>query len=102
MHSEGYCTWCVCIHLMPYFSDTVSLDVEKKVPMASPQYCADYYKKGFRDRRFIQKLWSHLLTRDILRGYCSVIPRTFSMAEPSKGPKKANNRLKHYLEYDSM
>ena len=26
-------------------------------------------------------------------GYCSDIPHTFSMAEPSKGPKKANNRL---------
>ena len=84
---------CVCIHLMPYFSDTVSLHIEKKAPMASVRHCADYYKKGFRDRRFIQKLWSHLPTRDILRGYCSVIPRTFSTAEPSKGPKKANSRL---------
>ena len=27
---------------------------------------------------------------DVLRGYCSVIPRTFSTAEPSKGRKKAN------------
>ena len=25
--------------------------------------------------------------------YCSDIPRTFSMAEPSKGPKKAKNKL---------
>ena len=25
--------------------------------------------------------------------YCSDIPRTFSTVEPSKGPKKANNRL---------
>ena len=90
MHSEGYCTWFVSVCLMPYFSDTVSLHVERKVPMASPRHCADYYKKGFCNRRFIQKL---CLTRDILRGYCSVIPRTFSTAEPSKGPKKANNRL---------
>ena len=35
----------------------------------------------------------HLLTRDILREYCSNIPHTFSTAEPSKGPEKANNRL---------
>ena len=26
-------------------------------------------------------------------GYCSDVLRAFSMAEPSKGPKKANNRL---------
>ena len=78
---------------MPYILDTVSLHVERKLPMASVRHCADYYKKGFRDRRFIHKLWRHLLTRDILRGYCSVIPRTFSTKEPSKGPKKANKRL---------
>ena len=36
---------------------------------------------------------SFCLPRDILRGYCNDIPRTFAMAEPSKGPKKANNRL---------
>ena len=95
MRSEGYCTWfvCVSVSLMPYFSDTVSLHVERKVPMALAQHCADYYKKGFRDRRSIQELWRHLLTGDILRGYCSAIPRTFLTAEPSKGPKKANNRL---------
>ena len=97
----GLCVCCVCVCvcvcmsvcLMPYFSDTVSLHVERKVPMALVRHCADYYKKGFCDRRFIHKLWCHLLTHDILRGYCSVIPRSFSTAEPSKGPKKANNRL---------
>ena len=83
----GLCV-CLCVCLMPYFLDTVSLHVESKVPMASVQHCADYYKKGFRDRRFIQKLWRHLLTRDVLRGYCSVIPCTFSTAGPSKGPKR--------------
>ena len=97
MRSEGYCTWFVCVSvcvcLMPYFSNTVSLHMARKVPMASARHCADYYKKGFRDRHFIQKLWRHLLTRGVLRGYCSVIPRTFSTAEPSKYPKKANNRL---------
>ena len=84
---------CLCVCVMPYFLDTVSLHVERKVLMASVRHCADYYKKGFRDRCFIQKLWCHLLTRGVLGGYCSVIPRTFSTAEPSKGPKKANNRL---------
>ena len=44
------------------------------------------YKKAI-NARFVRKLWCHLLTRDILRGYCSDIPRTFSTAEPSKGPK---------------
>ena len=56
--------------------------------MALTRHGADNYKNGFRDTRFIHKLWYHLLTRDILRGYCSVIPRTFSTAEPFKGPKK--------------
>ena len=32
-------------------------------------------------------------TASCVVGYCSDIPRTFSTAEPSKGPKKANNRL---------
>ena len=88
MRSEGYCTWFVCVSvcLMPYFSDMLSLHVERKVPMASARHCADYYKKGFRDRRFIQELWRHLPTRAVLRGYCSAIPRTFSTAEPSKCP----------------
>ena len=32
-------------------------------------------------------------TASCVVGYCSDIPRTFSTAEPSKGPKKANTRL---------
>ena len=32
-------------------------------------------------------------TASCVVGYCSDIPRTFSTAEPSKGPKKAINRL---------
>ena len=32
-------------------------------------------------------------TASCVVGYCSDIPRTFSTAEPSKGPKKAKNRL---------
>ena len=77
----------------PLFSDAVSLHIE--ISMASERHCADYYK-GFHNRRFIQKLWHHLLTRDILRGN---ILHTLLTAKPSKGPKMANNRL---LEYDSM
>ena len=61
--------------------------------MALARRCADYYMKGFRDRRFIQKLWRHLPTCSVLRGYCSINPHTFSTAEPSKGPKEAYNRL---------
>ena len=33
MHSEGYCV-CLCICLSHYFSGTVSLHVEMKVPTA--------------------------------------------------------------------
>ena len=87
----GFCV-CLSVCLMPYFSDIVSLHVEKKVPMASARHCADFIKKEFHDRCFIQKLWRHLFTLHILRGYCSIILRTFSMAEPSKGSclKKAS------------
>ena len=87
---------------MPYLSDTISIYFGIIVPTGSVQHRADFYKKGFPYIRFVQKLWCHLLTHDILRGYCSDIPHTFSMAEPSKGPKKANNKAKCYLEYVSM
>ena len=82
---------CLSVHLIPYFSDTVSFYVEMKVPVASVQHGADFYKKRFSYKCFVRKLWHHLLTHDILQ-YCSDIPCTFSMAEPSKGPKTANNR----------
>ena len=38
---------CVCVCLMLYFSDTVSLYVEMKVPVSLVQHGADFYKKGF-------------------------------------------------------
>ena len=72
---------------MPYLLDTY---VEMKVPTASVQHGAE---KGFCYKRFIHKLWHHLLTCDILRGYYSNILHTFSMTEPSKGPKKANDTV---------
>ena len=37
---------------------------------------------------FIQNLWHNLLPPDILQGNYSDNLRTFSMAEPSKRPKK--------------
>ena len=40
---------CLSVCLMPCFLNTVSLHVERKVPMASARHCANYYKKGFRD-----------------------------------------------------
>ena len=80
---------------MHIFLDTVSLYIERKVPMAWAQHDADCYKKGFHDRCFIQKLWRPFAYHDIIRGCCSTIPLTFSTAEPSKGPKKANNRLRN-------
>ena len=47
MYSSMYLTLgvCVCFCPMPYFSDTVSLYVEMKVPTASLQRGADLYKK---------------------------------------------------------
>ena len=33
---------CVSVCLMPYFSEMVSLHVERNVPMASTRHCADY------------------------------------------------------------
>ena len=50
---------------MPYFSDGISIYVEIKVPTGSVQHEADFYKKGFSYNHFLQKLWRHLLTRDI-------------------------------------
>ena len=82
----------VSVCLMPYFSDTVSLYVEIEVTTASVQHGADYYKKGFFYKCFVQMLWCHLFNHNILQGYCSDILCIFSTAEPSKGPKKANNR----------
>ena len=96
MRSEGYCTWFVCVSVC--LSDALFLKHGKFTHLKEGTngygaHCPGYYKKGFHDRRFIQELWCHLLTGDILRGYCSAISRTFLTAEPSKGPKKANNRL---------
>ena len=59
---------CVC--LMPYFSDAVSV---YKVSTASLQHGADLYKKGFSCKRFVQKLWRHLLTVTSYEG--KYIPR---------------------------
>ena len=51
----GLCVF-VCLCLMPYFSDTVSLYihvyVEMKVPTALVLHRADFYKKGFSYKRF--------------------------------------------------
>ena len=45
------------------------------------------YKKGLRDRRHSCMAFAYL------RRHCSDILRTFSSAEPSKGPKQANKSL---------
>ena len=51
MCSEGYCTWFVCVSvcvcLMPYFLDTVSLYVEMKVSMALVQHGETFIKGIF-------------------------------------------------------
>ena len=75
---------CVCLSVCECLSDAVSLNVEMKVPTRSLQHGADFYKKGFSYNRFSSKLMASFAypTSDILR--------TFSRAEPSKGPKKAN------------
>ena len=38
---------CLSVHLTPYFSDTVSLYVEMKVPTALVHHGADFYKVVF-------------------------------------------------------
>ena len=48
----------VYLSVILYLSDTVSLYVVE--PIASMQQGADFYKKGFFYKHFIQKLWHHL------------------------------------------
>ena len=101
MHSEGYCSCacvCVCVSVKSHLTSGASVRPENSVTYSAgnggQKIC------GVFSETTPFKLWRHLLTCDILQGYCSDILRTFLTADPSKGPKKANNRLN--LEYDSM
>ena len=98
MCSEGYCRCpvcvcaCLCVCLLSHISPLERLFVLK---ILSRTQRATEVKNlwGFLLNCLVPKFWRHLLTCDILRGYCSNILRTVLTVEPSKCPKKANNRL---------
>ena len=93
MCSKGYCIWFVCVSVcvsVALFVGQRSLYAEMEVQTASVHTEQTFIR---RDYCLIRKLWRSLLTCDMLPGYCSDVLRTFSMAEPSKGPKMAKNRL---------
>ena len=60
------CVW-VCLSDALYLRRSRLIRLrEVHVQMALLQHGADFYKNGFSYKRFIQKLWRYLLTRDIL------------------------------------
>ena len=87
MRSEGYGS-CVCVSvcLLSQISPLERLFVLKI--LSRTQRAAEVEK-------FVGISLKPLRCRDtpLPAGYCSDIPRTFSTADPSKGSKKANNRL---------
>ena len=89
---------CVSVSWMHIFSDTVILHIERKVPTASARHGVEYYKKGFRNRHFLQKLWHHFAYHDILQRYFSDILHTLQWQSLLRVLKKT----KCYLEHDSM
>ena len=87
MRSEGYGS-CVCVCVcLSHLTSGASVRPENTVTYSAGnggrKICGDFSKTIPLQR----------YTASCVVGYCSDIPRTFSTAEPSKGPKKANNRL---------
>ena len=80
---------CVCVCLLSHISPLERLLV--LIILSCTQQATEV--KGFCLKLLRSKVLASFAYRGILRGYCSDIPRTFSTAEPSKRPKKANNRL---------
>ena len=89
MRIEGYCSWvCLSVCLLSHISPLERLFILKNTAT---------YSSGNRGRKICgdfseTALWQRYTASCIVR-YCSGLPYTFSTAEPSKGPKKANNRL---------
>ena len=91
MRGEGYCS-CPCVSIKSHLTSGASVRPENNVTYSAGNggriICGDFSETAPLQR----------CTASWVVGYCSDIPRTFSTAEPSKGPKKANR----YLEYDSI
>ena len=83
---------CVCVCLLSQISPLERLFVLK---ILSRTQRATEIKKfvGFSLKPLRSKVMASFAYPWHPTKYCSDIPRTFSTAEPSKGPKKANNRL---------
>ena len=86
MRSEGYSS-CSCVSVKSHLTSGASVLPENSVTYSAGnggrKICGDFSETAPLQR----------YTAFCVVGYCSDIPRTFLRAEPSKGPKKANNRL---------
>ena len=84
---------CVCVCVC------VSLSVKSHLTSGAPVRRENTvtYSTGNRGQKicgdFSETAPLQRYTASCVVGYCSDIPRTFLTAEPSKGPKKAKNRL---------
>ena len=78
---------CVCLSVKSKLTSGASVRPETSVIYSTAnegqKNCGDFSKNAPLQR----------FTTSCIVAYCSDIPRNFSTAEPSKGPKKANNRL---------
>ena len=78
---------CVCLSVKSKLTSGASVRPETSVTYSTgnegQNICGDFSETAPLQR----------YTASCVVGYCSDIPRTFSTAEPSKGSKKANNRL---------
>ena len=85
MRSEGYSTWSVC--LLSDISPLEHLFVLKILSRTQRATEVKYFYGVFSETAPLQRY-----TTSCVVGYCSDIRCTFSTAEPSKCPKKANNK----------
>ena len=78
----------VCLSVKSHLSSGASVRPENTVTYSAGNggrnICGDFPETAPLQKRY---------TASCIVGYCSDISRTFSTAELSKGPKKANNRL---------
>ena len=78
---------CVCVSVKSHLTSGASVRPENTVTYLAGnrgrKICGDFSETALLQR----------YTASCVVGYCSYIPHTFSTAEPSNGPKKANNRL---------
>ena len=78
---------CVCVSVKSHLTSGASVRPENTVTYSAGnggrKICGDFSETALLQR----------YTASCIVGYCSDISRTFSTAELSKGPKKANNRL---------